>query len=70
MPIPINRPDIRVSNDGGYGFFCIWGESRRGKQWIAANVDGAGLDGSVYCDDIWMAGEIADGAVADGLRVA
>ena len=67
---PIDRPDILVSNAGGFGFFSIWGESRRGRQWLKRNVEGLGRDGVAYCDDRRMALDIAEGAISAGLKVA
>jgi hypothetical protein len=59
--------DITISNSGS-GFYGIHGETVRGRKWIREHVQGQHA-GEAWTDDGRYARDIAEGAVADGLRV-
>jgi len=54
----------------GQGFYMIQGNTKRGKKWLADNVQGVDSPwGGVPCDDMGYTADIADGAIEDGLTV-
>lgn len=53
----------------GSGFYQIVGESEPGRAFMVEQVDHADRYGVAFCDSGPMTQAIADGAVAEGLRV-
>lgn len=60
----IKKADICID---GRGFYTIYAQTRKGNGFMT-QVQGNDR-GTAYCDDSTYALNIADGAVADGLRV-
>lgn len=58
--------DIDIS---GRGFYIIQANTKRGRTWMAANVEGTAEWGGVPCDDMNYTANIADGAISGGLSV-
>ena len=64
----MQRIDITIDNEGGFGFFVISAQSRKGRNWLKQNVPSQ-EDGTAYSDDRKYAWEIYQGMLVDGLEV-